>query len=190
MKNRAQNQPTQEYLKSIFQYNPETGDLYWKVRPLNHFKNSHGMNVFNARFSNNKAGSPNDFGYIMVGINGKIYLAHRLIWCLFNGSYPPDHIDHINHNSADNRIFNLRPATGEENQRNRSISRKNISGTIGVSWCKRTNKWVAQVTINGKTIFLGRFIDKADAIKAREKVNIKYSFHKNHGGANNSLLQI
>jgi hypothetical protein len=190
MKNHAQIPLTQEYLNSILRYDPKTGFLYWKVRPLHHFKNSHGMNIFNSRFSKSKAGSPSAFGYITVGINGKNHFAHRLIWCLITGAYPTDHIDHINHDSADNRIVNLRTATVQENQRNRSISRKNISGTIGVSWCTRTNKWVSQVTINGKTIFLGRFIDKVDAIKVREKANIKYSFHKNHGGANNCLLQI
>ena len=47
------------------------------------------------------------------------------------------------------------------------MSSKNTSGTKGVHWNKKNNKWTAQITINGKRINLGSFLDKYDAINIR-----------------------
>ena len=175
--------PTQEYLNECFRYDQKTGYLFWKFRPRSHFNTLHTMNAVNGRFANAISGSPDTCGYIMVTVNGKKRLAHRLIWCLITGAYPPNQIDHINHNPADNRIINLRLATGEENQRNQSLNCKNTSGFTGVTWNKAGQKWKAQFRINGECIFLGYFTDKSEAIKSREKANIKYGFHPNHGGS-------
>lgn len=49
------------------------------------------------------------------------------------------------------------------------ISKANKSGIKGVSWDKRRNKWVAQITFKGKNYNLGRYDNKEDAREAREK---------------------
>jgi hypothetical protein len=118
----AHNQPTQEYLNECFRYDPKTGHLFWKVRPLHHFNSSHGMNITNSQFSNHRAGTLQSKGYVAVMVNGKGYRAHRIIWMMIHGLFPPDELDHVNHQRDDNRIENLRLATSQENKRNSSIS--------------------------------------------------------------------
>jgi hypothetical protein len=179
----VQNLPTQEYLNECFCYDPKTGYLFWRVRPRHHFKTSHGMNACNARYSNTRAGCLKAQGYIHISVYYKSYYAHRIIWTMIHGSFPPDQLDHKNHIRTDNRIKNLRLATNKENGQNQSMSSRNKSGTTGVYWDKHNDTWQSRIKFNEKYIYLGSFKDKADAIKAREAANIKYGFHPNHGGS-------
>jgi hypothetical protein len=82
--------------------------------------------------------------------------------------------DHINRNGLDNRKNNLRVCTHQENTTNRSLMSKNTSGFVGVSWCKATNNWRAQIMVDYKGIHLGCFDSKEDAIKARLNAELKY----------------
>jgi hypothetical protein len=166
-----QNLPTQEYLNSIFRYDPETGLLYWKVRPCKRME------------SGARAGCLTSNGYISVKINCKMYMAHRVIWCLLNGLFPIGDIDHIDHCRQNNREENLRSVTRQENLRNQLISPKNTSGTTGVGWHKPSRRWRSYISVNNKLIHLGYFKDKFEAIKARAEANIEYGFHPNHGGS-------
>lgn len=83
-------------------------------------------------------------------------------------------IDHINRNPLDNRKENLRFVTPRVNQINKGLSDKNKSGYAGVSWRKDSNRWRAQITVNGKAIGLGCFESLDDAIKARKAAEDKY----------------
>lgn len=82
--------------------------------------------------------------------------------------------DHINHNPLDNRKENLRKATRTENNRNCGISKNNTSGITGVSWNKRNNNWRTRIMVDGKSIELGQFVKKEDAIVARLKAEAEY----------------
>lgn len=62
------------------------------------------------------------------------------------------------------------------------LTDRNKSGTIGVYYIKRLDKWGSQIKVDGKIIWLGSFIDKDEAVLARKQAEIKYGFHKNHGG--------
>lgn len=75
--------------------------------------------------------------------------------------------DHHNKNKMDNRKENLIYCTHQENIRNSSISKNNKSGITGVYFSKDKNKWIAQITINGKTKSLGSYSNKTDAIRSR-----------------------
>ena len=74
--------------------------------------------------------------------------------------------DHINGNGLDNCKENLRICTKEENARNKAIHRRNTSGYKGVTWNKFNKKWMAQIRIGRKNIYLGYFIDKEKAHQA------------------------
>jgi hypothetical protein len=72
-------------------------------------------------------------------------------------------IDHINGNGLDNRRCNLRLCTTPQNKRNSRLRKDNKSGFKGVSWNKAAQKWVSQITHNGKVIYIGSFDNTVDA---------------------------
>lgn len=90
-------------------------------------------------------------------VNGKMerVFLHRLILGLPHGDCGQG--DHKNGNTLDDRPRNLRPATQLENSKNRRKYRNNTSGYKGVSFNKRTGKWVACIFLNGKNKSLGSF---------------------------------
>ena len=99
-------------------------------------------------------------------------LMHRQILGLEEGDKRQG--DHINHNTLDNRRDNIRICTQQENHMNRK-SRPNTSSRFkGVSWCSRTKKWMAQIRINRKQIFLGRFRFEELAALSYDFAALKY----------------
>jgi hypothetical protein len=72
--------PTREYLKEAVDYNEELGILIWKIRPLHHFKNSHGMNSWNARYPGKAICTKSKKGYLSLELDFIRYPAHRVIW--------------------------------------------------------------------------------------------------------------
>lgn len=82
--------------------------------------------------------------------------------------------DHADRNTFNNRKYNLRQATAQENARNVSISKNNKSGFIGVSWNERYRKWESYIGMNDHKTHLGKFNDKEDAIRARLEAEAKY----------------
>ena len=154
---------TQEYLKSVLNYDQETGIFTWKE------KISDKIVIGKIAGSNNK-------GYIQIRLNKKLYFSHRLAWLYVYGEFPKYMIDHINNNPADNRICNLREATNQQNQFNRKLSKANTSGIKGVCWSKQYNKWIARIRANGKRIYLGCF----DNLEFAELV-VKEARNKFHG---------
>lgn len=71
--------------------------------------------------------------YAIVGVEGRNWYAHRVIWILYNGHLPGDLvIDHIDGNALNNRIENLRAVPQKLNNRNASKRKDNTSGETGV----------------------------------------------------------
>ena len=110
----------------------------------------------------------------VIGINGKtcrlsriVYKAHNNDWDITDTS-DNNFIDHINNNSLDNRIENLRILTHQQNQFN--------SKAKGYSWAKRDKRWHAEIKLDYVTIHLGSFKEEADArnayLEAKEKYHI------------------
>jgi len=108
------------------------------------------------------AGFKDDQGRIKVGISGKEYFAHRLIWVWMTGRWPEKEIDHINENPSDNRWSNLREATPSENHRNRGKQRNNTTGYKGVTFDKRRGLYIADVKLNGKRHSAGHCFKTAE----------------------------
>jgi hypothetical protein len=78
-------------------------------------------------------------------------------------------VDHINHNTLDNRRRNLRICSKAENQRNQRLKDNNTSGFKGVYWKKQDKKYVSQITLDGKRLHIGYYKTAKEA-----------AFHYNH----------
>ena len=152
---------TQERLKELLHYDPETGVFTWKMSTR---KTKPGQT----------AGGKHTSGHVRISIDGKRYYAHRLAWMYINGYNPSTQIDHRNVIRSDNSSSNLREATHAQNCQNSSISRNNSSGFKGVTFSKAANKWAAQISVNRKHIHLGLFLDPADAHLAYKKAATEY----------------
>jgi hypothetical protein len=84
-------------------------------------------------------------------------------------------IDHVDHNTLDNRKHNLRKSTVSENALHRqSINKNNTSGYRNVSWSKNENQWIVQLQINKKNKVLGRFDDVHQAGEFAREMRAKY----------------
>lgn len=139
------NELTQEYLKECLIYDKDTGIFTHKERPLHHFKNSHWMNNFNSRHLNKQCHCIGCHGYIVIAVNGKRYLAHRLAWLYVYGVWPEIQIDHRDTIRTNNRINNLRESTQGQNRENvRTKQSNNKSGFLGVHLDKQSKKFMAQ----------------------------------------------
>ncbi|CAB5187249.1 putative NHN endonuclease [uncultured Caudovirales phage] len=103
-------------------------------------------------------GSPSGNGYIKITIGEKQYLAHRIIY-LMHHKHLPNVIDHIDGNTNNNKIENLRESDDSTNQMNSKIRSSNTSGYRNVSWNKVRRLWAVYVKVNKKSIFVGNFKD-------------------------------
>jgi len=159
---------TQKRLKELLRYNPETG-LFIRIK----YTNSRAQ-------IGDIAGCLDAKGYIQIKIDGEPYKAHRLAWLYVTGSFPEEQIDHKNHIRNDNKWMNLRDVTHKDNGRNKSMQVNNKSGVTGVFLNKNGN-WKANIKVNNKTLYLGSYKEKNDAIIARCMAEYEYGFHKNHG---------
>lgn len=171
-----------EILHQLLICDPETGTLTWRVRALEFFKCERDCNAWNSTWAGKPAlASDTGSGYLSGAILGEHYRAHRVIWAMHYGYWPPDEIDHDNRVKNDNRISNLVLATHIENRKNFPLSTRNTSGIVGVYWTKANLKWLASIGVDRKLIHLGYFDYKPDAIAARKAAEVQYGFHPNHG---------
>ena len=155
---------TQERLKQLLSYDQKTG-LFKR------FKRLGPKTEISGHIDTN--------GYRQIMLDKKLYMAHRLAWLYVYGYFPSDQIDHINRQSDDNRIENLRKATPSQNQQNTKMRSDNKSGFKGISFIEKENKWRARITKQGKTICLGRYKNIFLALKARENAeNELFTHHK------------
>ena len=156
---------TQDRLKEILDYDPETGVFSWK-KTSNQIK------------SGSMAGSASSGGYIRFTVDGVRYSAHRLAWLYVYGEFPETDIDHVNRIRSDNRISNLRIASRVENCQNSSKRKSNSSGVVGVCWNIGHEKWQARIMHKGKSIHLGYYKTIEDAARARAEAKRKHhTFH-------------
>lgn len=178
---KRKNLPSQKYLEECFEYDFQTGFLYWKERPDHHFKNLRGKNCWNARLAGKLAlHLLNRDGYRVGTINFKLVFSHRAIYKMLTG-LEPETILHENGNCSDNRIENLSNGTQLENMKNQKQYKNNSSGITGVSWHKKTEKWQVSICVENKQKYLGLFSNLEEAIKCRKKAEIELGFHSNHG---------
>lgn len=153
---------TQEYLKSVLYYDPNTGLFTW---------------ICKKKIKNNKkyAGYKDKDGYLIITINGKAYKAHRLVFMYVYGIKPKKEVDHINGIVDDNRLINLREANKSSNLQNQKRAHKNNLSTGLLGAHKQNNLFTSCIRHNGKQIHLGCFKTAEDAhnayIEAKRKLH-------------------
>lgn len=137
-------------LVDAMEYDPLTGLFRWKDRHSNACKKGwfSGLTV---------EGRGNIRGF------GARVKAHRLAWRIFYGNWPAGDIDHIDGNSGNNRIENLRDVLHAENMKNITRPQKNNKlGVLGVR--KRPNgRYTAVIQIDGRQKALGTFSTSEEA---------------------------
>jgi hypothetical protein len=137
---------TQERLKELLEYDQESGVWVWRCAIMGQTKPGQIAGTLNK-----------GHGYIIIGVDNKLYKAHRLAWLYMTGEWPNGQIDHVNMVRADNRWSNLRVASRSQNAANGLARRNNKSGFKGVHWYEPTKNWTAQICVKGEKIYLGRF---------------------------------
>ena len=165
-------QLTNNYLKEILKYEPDTGVFYWLRACKGTAYGTKCVGIVTAGVGKQ---------YCRIRIDQKDYLAHRLAFLYMTGSMPRYTVDHINGDGLDNRWANLRDVTIQENNKNLRMRSDNTTGITGVTRHSKADRYVAQITINGKNTYLGMFENIEDAALERRKAEIKHGFHKNHG---------
>ena len=183
---KASKMPSKEVLDQVFRYDPDTGELIWRVRPVTLFTQGktterprsaeHACNQWNSRWAGKSAATQKTDGYRYTHFNYQTLLVHRIAWKIMTGADPIE-VDHIDGVRGNNKWSNLRNGTRSDNQRNTSLRPSNTSGHHGVSFSKRQQKWIA-------SIWLGTFDSKEEAVAARKKYEALLGFHANHGRKN------
>jgi hypothetical protein len=173
--------PTPEQLRKLLRYEPETGKLFWLPRPESMFPAPNNCRSWNTRYANTEAFTANDKGYRVGGVFTRRYSAHRVAYALYHGYWPPEEVDHIDGDRANNRISNLRSVSKAMNLRNQKRYKSNTSGHIGVSFVKATGKWRAQIRVDTRGKHIGTFTNIEDAIAARKAAEEGHGFTERHG---------
>jgi hypothetical protein len=128
---------TVERLRELLDYDADTGLFRWRVQRSNVAKGA-------------IAGTIKSDGYLQIGIDARLYLAHRLVWLYTYGAWPKDDIDHINGAITDNRLANLRDVPRLLNMQNqRRPQKNNTTGFLGVYLDKRKQKYIARLRLPG-----------------------------------------
>lgn len=156
---------TQEQAKELFEY--KDGILYWKTRHKNSRKAKDDL----------EAGTVSTYGYKRVTHKQVKYYVHQLVFLLHHG-FIPKMIDHIDGDCNNNKIENLRESNKSKNACNSKIRKDNTSGCRGVTWQKKSNKWLVQVIDNKKTKYLGLYKDFELACLVSNEARSFY--HKEH----------
>lgn len=147
--------PSLSTLNKYFAHNTK-GDLIWRIKPK--------------QSSTQVAGSISASGYIQVGIESKLYYAHRILYSLYHQVNIPASkvIDHRNHNKSDNRKSNLVLGSIRANALNR------IKQAEHTNLYKRPNgKYTVYFQVKGKRRSFGTY-NLCYALKHREVIKLKH----------------
>lgn len=149
---------TAERLRSLVDYNPETGEFIRKVTVSGP-----------ARAGSVARGCIARNGYRYIGFDGGVYLAHRCAWLHVHGEWPDGMIDHVNGVRTDNRLANLRVVDHVLNGQNQRTCKRTstTSSLLGVSrMCGGKDRFRARIYVGKKEVFLGVFDTEHEAHRA------------------------
>ena len=148
--------PPYEVVNYFLKYDSKTGIVTWKFTASKYMK------------AGKRVGWLDTQGYYSTRFLTRNYKLHRLCWLLHYKEDPGGMcVDHIDGNKINNKINNLRLATYQQNRINSGTRSDNKTGATGVSWSKRSNCYIAKVTIDNKAVYSGHFHCLEEAIQAR-----------------------
>lgn len=166
-KRQLRQMPSQERLRELFHYDPETGKFH-SIQNRRRWK------------AGRECGT-NAGGYVSINVDYVIYRAHRLAWVWMTGEDPGPNIDHANGDGMDNRWVNLRICDVSQNMANKRVQSNSTTGVKGVH-ALRTGKYRARVQFRGKHTDLGVFDTIAEA-KAAYDAAAKFIHGRFHRSA-------
>lgn len=146
---------TGERLRALLDYDPATGEFRWRQPTSHRVKVGQLAGVVSGRD-----------GYRLIGVDGRLYAAARLVFLYMTGSLPSALVDHCDRDRTNNRWANLRLANHQQNAFNSVAHKDNEARLKGVHRHKKTGRWRAQITVGGKKISLGLFATRAAAHRA------------------------
>jgi hypothetical protein len=143
---------TQTRLKELLHYDQETG-LF--TRLASH-KNGLAAGTLAGTKQNNRK------PYLVIRIDRRLYLCHRLAVLYITGAFPAELVDHINGDGFDNRWRNLRLVSNVQNlQASLRTPKHNTSGFKGVA--ERQGRFIAGISVDGRRKHIGTFNSAAAA---------------------------
>lgn len=161
----------------FFTIEQSSGALIWKERPRSMFKSNRACNAWNARFPGTRAGSISKDGRgrpaAAVRIFNRMHYVHRVVFFLTHGRHAKL-VDHIDGNGLNNNPSNLREASINQNQHNRSVQRTSRSGVKGAMWSSQCSSWYSEIKANGKKHWLGLHLTKGLAAVAYAKASLRH----------------
>lgn len=146
---------TYEEANEYFRYDPDTGEVFWKVDRC-------GNRGYRVVAAGDLAGSLNVAGYWKIRFKGIGYSRSRLAWLIHTGNWPIKDIDHIDGNKSNDSIHNLRDVTHRENHGNRQCHRN--GHLLGSTKDKR--RWASRIRVKGVNVHLGNFDTELEAHEA------------------------
>lgn len=168
--------PPRSELVARLDYDPWTGEVFWKERPVEDFSGAQNpvkaQRNWNGRCAGRLAGARCG-RYSVLSLGGVRFCVHRLIWVMMTGDDPGELIDHINGDGHDNRWCNLRLASRSQNSRNRRPKAGGTSRYLGVCLYRPTGKWLAQISVDGRSRNLGYFRDEEEAARAYDRAALE-----------------
>jgi hypothetical protein len=153
---------SQQIVHDLLHYDPETGIFVWRYRDRKYFPSDRAYNAWNAKYPGKEAGSKR-YGYVLIGIFGRLFSAHRLVFLYVTGSLPDTDIDHKDRNRSNNAFENLRAVSRAVNTQNSFVPLKNNKLQIrGVrQWASK--KFAARIIVDRECHYLGTFDTAAQA---------------------------
>lgn len=148
----------------VLRYDAETGLLFWRERQGSAQAGSEAGNI-----GNNK--------HRRVGVLGRYFQSHRVVWLLVHGTWPNGMLDHRDRVSTNNRATNLRLADKSLNAQNSGVRSDSRTGFRGVGWSATKKMFRARISVNGQRKILGYFDHPSDAAKSYE--NARRVYHPN-----------
>lgn len=148
---------TQKRLRSRLSYDPVSGICLWtKTRSIaGNIQNGKGI-------------------YRRIGVDGRWYLAHRLVWFYVHGVWPKNELDHIDGNGLNNSLSNLRECNRVENCGNRGPSKNSTTKIKGIHWHKINKRWIVQIGGSKGKRYIGSFKTLTNAKTAYNNAAIEY----------------
>lgn len=141
-----------DYLHHILNYDEITGLFFWNNPPAR-------KSFLKNKIAGNRTFCHKNIAYWEIHINNTKYYAHRLAWMYVYGFFPKGQIDHIDGNTLNNAISNLRVATQSQNNINKI--------TKGYSYFpKRKKPYMVSICVNNKKKFIGYYASPQEAQEA------------------------